>query len=240
MTAGFADIGATVPQMLVDEADWKPYRDALRLLLNSIVDPMQVLYKLRVPEETPYPNVLARDLGAYLSTFDTPDDVRRKCMQAVNVHKNNADFDLAWKPILDAIMGTDTRIWRGKWTQGGFRVGIDYVGLKPVGGAGGLTVGSSTVGDSYVGGPRPPYLDWAPGDVLIDLVNEPTETQTRRIRAQFVQQSPTYMRVWTGTVQTLFGDYLAGDYLAGDYLTEVEVFVVADFLNKYQYVNWKP
>lgn len=145
------------------------------------------------PVKTPYPIELANYLGAYIVSDDDIDDVRRKAVYARRTHNANLHFKLVWKPIIDGVLGVDSSVWRGNWSD------LQFV------------IGESEIGVGSIGGFESNIKPWTPGDVLINLgvpVAPPTE-DLQKVERQLSPLLPEYFSVYLGRV---IEDMLLGDY----------------------------
>lgn len=139
-------------------------------------------------DRTAYARDLATLLGAYLSSVDTDQTVREKVESAIYVHQNLPRFDNVWKPLVDAIFGGDSQIYKGNFFSVGFTIGVSVIGSF-----------HARIGPANL------LIPWEPGYVLIDIGTgaAPTTLQMNQAVQVFRELKPDYYLVYFGYETTI-------------------------------------
>jgi len=103
----------TLPEDLKDDEQIIAYLNFLDRHFQFYQSKILGLRTLYDPVRTSFPLELAHTMGAYLSIYDTDAVIIEKAANAAHLHKYVYNFDEVWKPIIDNIMQTDSRVYHG-------------------------------------------------------------------------------------------------------------------------------
>ena len=197
------DASKYIPKVLTDNSQsWRNYRDKLQDTFDYFEEKIYELWHTFIPEKTNYPIDLASLNGAYLSNQDTNRSVKTKIHKAFQTHKFLPVFDLNYKPIIDARLGGNSKIYKGKIYYGSFIVGSSIVGT-------GSKIGVVPFSPSN-------FVDKNKGEIYIDLDVAPTQADIDFLKRQFEQLIPIYFTIYFGLTSVTDSDFFTvGSSLIG-------------------------
>ncbi|ATN94950.1 hypothetical protein [Leptospira phage LE3] len=192
-----------IPKVLADQSEsWRNYRQVIQQNFDYFAEKIYEIWHTFIPEKTNYPIDLANLNGAYLSNQDTNRAVKTKIFRAFRTHKFLPVFELNYKPIIDARLGGDSQIYKGKIYYGSFIVGSSIVGT-------GSKIGVVPFSPAN-------FVDKNKGEIYIDLGAPPTQADIDFLKRQFEQLVPIYFNIYFGLTSVTDSDFfVVGSSLVG-------------------------
>lgn len=192
---------AFIPKPILDNIQsgdhWDRFLDKWQEYYTYFWGLVMGIRRMVVPEETLYPVLLARQMGAYIdSNCDDDRSIRIKAAEAASTHKRYALFDDIIKPIIDNITGGDSFIWHGTLRTTGFIVQESYIAGADIIGWETTTAITKPKGFVYVS---------------LGLEDAPTEDQLDMIVCQLLPLATMYYVIFLGEADTSVTDPIIVD-----------------------------